>query len=229
MVVLAAPGARRPEPWQSAGRASTGALVRSRHGAGGANARRRRQPRHAGDRGGVERLGRGLAHAEPRPQPPLARLARPVRGGSRLHPRRDPDPLPAPRKWPMPFRRGSSWEMEDRFDVRTILREGDNSPGTARSRVLRSNLRGDAGGRTHHLPGFAPRRRNPHLWVPRPARPQRRPSPNCFRTTSPAEAAKQSAPDLNIGSRHYCVVDIKFSKLRLLTGGELGNAKMGTR
>ena len=40
-----------------------------------------------------------------------------------------------------------------------------------------------------------------------------------------AEESKQPAPDLDIGTRHYCIVDIKFSTLRLAAGGELGNAR----
>ena len=39
------------------------------------------------------------------------------------------------------------------------------------------------------------------------------------------EEAKQPGPDLKIGNRHYCVVDIKFSTLRLAAAGELGNAR----
>ena len=38
------------------------------------------------------------------------------------------------------------------------------------------------------------------------------------------EAAAVAAPDLDIGNRHYRVVDIKFSTLHLAAGGELGNS-----
>ena len=39
-----------------------------------------------------------------------------------------------------------------------------------------------------------------------------------------AEEAAVRAPDLGIGNRHYCVVDIKFSTLHLAAGGELNNS-----
>ncbi len=44
-----------------------------------------------------------------------------------------------------------------------------------------------------------------------------------FPKSLPAAEAAVPAPDLNIGDRHYRVVDIKFSTLHLAAGGELGN------
>ncbi len=115
-------------------------------------------------------------------------------------------------------------ELEDRFDVRTILKEGATpkerrnlafaeatygAMGEAVPIIFQGSLR-DAETRTFGYPDLLVR--SDVL-------------AELFPNDLSTEAAKQSAPDLDIGSRHYCIVDIKFSKLRLLAGGELGNAR----
>ena len=115
-------------------------------------------------------------------------------------------------------------EMEAGFDVRTILREGAShkerrdlafaeATYTAMEEavpiIFQGSLR-DAETRTYGYPDLLVR--SDVL-------------AELFPNDLSAEASKQPAPDLDIGTRHYCIVDIKFSTLRLAAGGELGNAR----
>ena len=122
------------------------------------------------------------------------------------------------------FQTGVLWQLEERFDVRTILQE--EAPLEERRAlafaeatfaameeavpiIFQGSLRA-AETRTYGYPDLLVR-----------SDVLAKLFPNDLTT----EAAKQPAPHLGIGSRHYCVVDIKFSTLRLLASGKLGNAR----